>query len=69
MFKKLWADEAYFKATLRGLVAMLGALAASGMLPTGTQGSVTGKLGWTLGWVALAGSQFISSSRKNGNGA
>lgn len=63
ILRKLWTDEAYFRDCVKGLTAMLGALAASGMLPTGAQGSATGKVGWTIGWLAIAGSHFIPSRR------
>jgi len=57
LLKRLWSDPAYFAASIRGAIQMLGVMAASGMLPTG-------KLGWYLGWVAIAAGGFIPAGNK-----
>jgi hypothetical protein len=52
--KKLWSDEASFRATVRGVAAMVGAV-----LPL-----IPGVPIW-IGPVVMAASQFISAGDKN----
>jgi hypothetical protein len=59
LWKRLWNDPAYFTASVRGLVQMLGALVAAGLIPTGSN------LIWKqVGLIVIALGGFMPAGNK-----